>query len=76
VTELKAWLAVRKKRVDGPMPSTLPKLKELYEKLQNKKALTLREHLLDEGHSDTLITLVIERDGDEEEDRSGGTMGV
>jgi cation transport regulator ChaC len=75
VTELKAWLAVRKKRVDGPMPSTLAKLKELYEKLQNKEALTLREHLLDEGHSDTLITLVIERDGNEEEDRSGGTMG-
>jgi hypothetical protein len=25
VTELKAWLAVSKKRVDGPMPSTLPK---------------------------------------------------
>jgi hypothetical protein len=64
--ELKAWLAVRKKKQDGAMPTTSPKLKDLYNKLKDREPLTLRHHLLDEGHCDALITLVLARDGEEE----------
>jgi hypothetical protein len=66
--ELKAWLAVRKKKQDGAMPTTLPKLKDLYSKLKETEPLTLRAHLLDEGHSEDLINLVLARDGEEGED--------
>jgi hypothetical protein len=64
--ELKAWLAVRKKKQDGAMPTVLPKLKDLYSKLKETEPLTLRAYLLDEGHSEDLtISLVLARDGEE-----------
>jgi hypothetical protein len=74
--ELKAWLAVRKKKQDGAMPTTSPKLKELYTKLKDREPLTLRHHLLDEGHCDALITLVLARDGEEEDDSARVTAAV
>jgi hypothetical protein len=43
VPELKAWLAVRKKKVEGAMPTTLAALKALHEKLKDQEPLTLPE---------------------------------
>jgi hypothetical protein len=68
--ELKAWLAVHKKKQDGAMSTTSPKLKDLYNKLKDREPLTLRHHLLDEGPCNALITLVLARDGEEENDNA------
>jgi hypothetical protein len=65
---LKAWLAVRKKKQDGAMPTTSPTLKDLYLKLKETEPLTLKAHLIDEGHSEDLISLVLARDDEEGED--------
>jgi hypothetical protein len=40
VPELKAWLAVQKKKVEGAMPTTLAALKAMYEKLKDQEPLT------------------------------------
>jgi hypothetical protein len=59
---------VCKKKQDGVMPTTSPKLKDLYDKLKDREPLTSRHPLLDEGHCDALITLVLARDGEEGDD--------
>jgi hypothetical protein len=43
-------------------------LKELNRKLKETEPLTLKAHLLGEGHSEDLISLVLARDGEEGED--------
>ena len=57
LNELKLWMSVRKKKEDGPMPTTKVKLLELKGKLENRAVLSLRDYLLDEGRDLTLIDL-------------------
>jgi hypothetical protein len=56
---------MHKKKQDGTMSTASPKLKELYEKLKNREPLTLKAHLLDEGHSGALVSFVLAHDGEE-----------
>ena len=53
--DVKGWLSVRKKKLDGAMPLGAEKLRELEEKLKDRPVLGLRDYLVDEGKDEELI---------------------